>query len=231
MMGCNEKVDTQCDSFEANEKPYHEVYLDAYKIDKFEVTAGDYEQCVDDGFCTPAATGDAFTYGLPGKETHPISGVNWNQAKTYCEWRGKRLPTEAEWEKAARGTEGRKYPWGNEPGVSCEHAFMEDASGVDGCGTGDTAPVGSRPEGASPYGVQDMIGGVWEWAADWYDADYYASSPAKNPTGPDSGEYRVARGGSWTFGKLPYMRASVRFRFRPDYASNNLGFRCAMNAE
>lgn len=214
-MGCNEAMDDDCNS---DEHPYHEVYLDGYYIDVTEVTQGAFKECVDAGVCdipgcywNPAGTPD-----------HPVVCIDWNDAKTYCEWAGKRLPTEAEWEKAARGNDGRKYPWGNED-ATCEYAVMDD-----GCGTGGTLPVCSKsPAGDSPYGLCDMAGNVWEWTADWYDSEYYDASPANNPTGPNSGFVRVLRGGGF-FSYVYFLRVSLRYVYYPsfDYIFG-LGFRCA----
>jgi formylglycine-generating enzyme required for sulfatase activity len=228
-MGCNEAVDNECNP---DEKPYHEVNLDAFEIDKYEVTAGEYKACVDAGSCTAtnASTGSACNYGVSGKESHPIDCVHWDKAKAYCEWAGKRLPTEAEWEKAARGTDGRKYPWGNDS-PDCEHAVMEDSSaGGNGCGTGGTMPVGSKPKGVSPYGAEDMVGNVWEWVGDWYDWSYYASSPKDNPKGPGSGEDRVWRGGSWLYSRPGDLRASRRAWYGPGDWWFCGGFRCAWSS-
>ncbi len=157
MMGCNSSVDGDCYS---DEYPYHQVTLSAFYIDIYEVTAGEYEECVNADGCSYNGTTSRIdrTY-QNNKDDHPINYVNWFEAKTYCEWKNKRLPTEAEWEKAARGTDGRLYPWGNQA-ASCSYALMDD--GGDGCGTNLTAPVGSKPAGASIYGVMDMSGSVWE---------------------------------------------------------------------
>ncbi|HNT28342.1 MAG TPA: SUMF1/EgtB/PvdO family nonheme iron enzyme, partial [bacterium] len=128
-----------------------------------------------------------------------------------------------------RGTDGRKYPWGNEPAVSCDYAVMDDANvGGKGCGTGGTMPVGSKPNGVSPYGAYDMIGNVWEWVNDWYSSDYYASSPTNDPSGPEIGDGRVLRGGSWRNGYDYYLfRASCRNYDGAVSSFNNYGFRCA----
>jgi formylglycine-generating enzyme required for sulfatase activity len=217
MMGCNEQVDKDCD---ANEKPYHKVYLDAYYIDKYDVTQGEYNQCVSAGRCKANNKYDGFT-----GDRQPVVGVTWDYAKTYCEWAGKRLPTEAEWEKAARGTDGRVYPWGNS--IDTTHANY--ASNV-----GKTTDVGSYPSGASPYGVMDMAGNVWNWVADWSESgigwltggNYYRNSPSKNPKGPDNGTSRVLRGGGWGT-STNNLRGSVRDGHNPAGRSNAVGFRCA----
>jgi formylglycine-generating enzyme required for sulfatase activity len=221
----------------ADEKPEHTVYLDAFWIDRTEVTNARYVQFLNAlGEHTSACGGhdcaetqveDKYSHILrqdehyvveSGFEDHPVAQVSWYGAQAYCLWAGVRLPTEAEWEKAARGVDGRLYPWGNES-PDCDRAQYGD------CG-GETVPVGSRLAGVSPYGVMDMTGNVWEWVADWYDSAYYASSPAQNPQGPDSGERRVFRGGSWGYPPA-FLRASDRARNRPTYAGFNVGFRCA----
>ncbi|MGI6394683.1 MAG: formylglycine-generating enzyme family protein [bacterium] len=228
-MGCNEEVDDECYS---DEHPYHEVTLSAYKIDKYQVTAGEYQKCVDAGNCNNDNSsephyrdyGSSCNLGAEDKSNHPMNCVSWYGAKAYCEWAGKRLPTEAEWEKAARGTEGAKYPWGNEK-ASCKHAVMDD--GGDGCGLDSTWAVGSKPKGVSPYGCYDMIGNVWEWVNDWYDSDYYETSPSENPKGPESGSSRVLRGGSWFNYGGDILRASDRYYGNPGSWTSYDGFRCA----
>ena len=216
-MGCNSAVDSNCDS---NESPYHEVTLSGYYMDKTEVTVDAYGECVTAGSCTAPSTGGSCNWGVSGRDNHPVNCVNWTQAGAYCAWAGKRLPTEAEWEKAARGTDGRKYPWGNET-ATCEYAVMY------GC-PGDTLDVCSNsPAGDSPYGLCDMAGNVWEWVSDWYGSGYYTNSPASNPTGPVSGSYRVVRGGSFDYGGDDALRASNRSGDLPSYDYVFLGFRCA----
>jgi formylglycine-generating enzyme required for sulfatase activity len=218
-MGCNEAVDTQCYS---DEKPYHEVYLDAYYIDRTEVTAAAYEVCVTAGGCTAPGSGSYSTYQKPGMEDHPINRVTWFQAEAYCAWAGKRLPTEAEWEKAARGTDGRKYPWGNAT-ATCDLAVMSACPG-------DTQPVCSvSPAGDSPYGLCDMAGNVWEWVADWYSSSYYSSSPGSNPAGPASGSSRVVRGGRFGNDDVT-LSVSIRYDDNPSAYYYFLGFRCGRDA-
>jgi len=202
------------DSGRNDEKPVHKVYLNAFYIDKYDVTNAQYEQCVSAGSCSANEKYNGFT-----DPQQPVVGVKWNQADAYCTWAGKRLPTEAEWEKAARGTDGRTYPWGE--GIDCSKANYGD------CKKGKTTPVGSYPSGASPYGAMDMAGNVWNWVADWYDANYYASGPNRNPTGPASGQFRVLRGGSWDRDPAD-LRSSYRPYGIPGLShSHDGGFRCA----
>lgn len=224
MMGCNEELDSEC--FD-DEYPYHEVVLSSFAIDQTEVTASAYAECVDEGTCSPPTTQTAFD----GIECNPTSGdqavvcVDWFQARDYCAWREGRLPTEAEWEKAARGVDGRVYPWGNESPTCTEAHLMS-------CPGGQVLDVGSKPAGASPYGALDMAGNVFEWVSDWYGAAYYVLSPAQDPTGPADGSRRSLRSGSWQYGF-----ASGRASFRgvdydaptPDDANSNIGFRCAVS--
>lgn len=214
------------DSGRSDEKPVHKVYLDTFRIDKYEVTVQQYQACVQAGKCSKPDEGDEFrdcNWGKSDRGNHPINCVDWNQAKVYCEWTGKRLPSEAEWEKAARGTDGRKYPWGNQE-PTCEYAIMND-SGY-GCGKNSTWPVGSKPKGASPYGAMDMAGNVSNWVADWYDKDYYAKSTNRNPTGPGSGLQRVVRGSS-CYVVPKYMLLWGRYSRHPASRTSDLGFRCA----
>jgi formylglycine-generating enzyme required for sulfatase activity len=206
-----------------DERPQHTVYLDAYYIDKYEVTNARYQACVDAGACDAPQESSSSTrgsyFGNPEYADYPVVKVTWFQAEAFCAWEGRRLPTEAEWEKAARGTDGRKYPWGNEPPTMELCNFNNN---VD-----DTTPVGQYPKGASPYGVMDMAGNVWEWVNDWYGEDYYSQSPSANPPGPETGEYRVVRGGSWDYGDLVSgVRSAFRGYVNPDLWGNVSGFRC-----
>lgn len=223
-----------------DERPQHEVLLDAFWIDATEVTNAMYSLCVREGSCTTPAKDSSLSRKLyfpePSCAGYPVVEVSWQQAYEYCQWAGRRLPTEAEWEKAARGTDGRMYPWGNEPptgelanfcGTDCTNEA--NAPTVDD-GFFDTSPVGAYPDGASPYGALDMAGNVWEWVADWGRADYYSSSPSANPLGPASGEARVARGGSF-MSPPEGMRVTVRAFLSPDVSAGAFGgFRCAISA-
>lgn len=229
-MGCNSALSPVCWS---DEEPLHEVFLVSYNIDITEVTVGDYLLCVDAGACTepqPSGSSNATWGGAPG---YPVNMVDWSQADTYCRWAGKRLPAEAEWEKAARGgcefysdceTEARTYPWGETP-PSCALAAVND--GGMGCGLG-VNPVGQYPAGDSPYGVQDMVGNVFEFVNDWYDSTYYATSPSAQPQGPASGANGLSRGGAYNISvsgdDLTLTRRAPTVR---DWEAVNFGFRCA----
>jgi len=214
-------VDSQCSN---DETPYHEVSLGGGFIDKNEVRAGDYEACVNANVCT--YIGDTGTNYITyhtyqnEKNNHPINYVNWSEAKSYCEWKGRRLPTEAEWEKAARGLDGRKYPWGNEA-ASCDYAVMQAV----GCANTGTLPVGSKAAGSSASGAEDMAGNVFEWTADWYHSTYYNTSPIEAPHGPESGSFRVIRGGSFVSSG---SKLRTSYRSSETYSSRlyYLGFRC-----
>jgi eukaryotic-like serine/threonine-protein kinase len=197
------------------EKPEHLVYLDAYWIYKHEVTNQQYRQCVDANACKePRSTAN---YNNSSYKNHPVVYVSWDDADAYCQWVGGRLPTEAEWEKAARGTDGRTYPWGDD-NPTCNLANHSACEG-------GTTPVGSYPDGASPYGALDMAGNVWEWVADWYEEDYYSRSPYENPQGPTRWIYRVHRGGSWNSNERN-LWVSYRHRNNPDFRGYHYGFRC-----
>lgn len=202
-------------------RPVHRLYLSAYWIDQHGVTNGQYRDCVNGGGCLPPKVREAFDDPQLGQQ--PVTNVTWSQARAYCQWVGKRLPTEAEWEKAARGVDGRRYPWGNSDEVIQKSRLkMTDgktsANGVDSVGTPSVS--------ASPYGVSGMIGVVSEWVKDWYAEDFYRSSPSRDPQGPLRGTFRVLRGGSWMERPLE-LRTSYRGWDEMTYWGPTLGFRCA----
>lgn len=228
---------------ETRERPVHTVDLDAFYIGKYEITNGEWRKFRDDpGYDDPRfwpgkrpVPKDQVPYwadaknhggGTPDSDQYPVLGVNWDSAVAYCNWlsakTGKtyRLPTEAEWEKAARGTDQRRFPWGN----TIDHSFANFV-GTAAFDTGE--PVGKYAKGASPYGAMDMAGNVMEWCADWYSRDYYSISPKKNPKGPDAGAYRVVRGG--TFFESPFdLRTYARTAAWPSFQSHRMtGFRAA----
>jgi iron(II)-dependent oxidoreductase len=272
-----------------SETPQHIVYIDAFYIDKYEVTNEQYKKFVDEtGHRVPTvptkeeviaalkselgeaekisaskinATIQELTSTLspwawkdgtypPGKSNHPVVLVNWYDAQAYANWAGKRLPTEAEWEKAARSTDGRIYPWGNDwDATRCNNAERialkplptlqeslkwfydewETLAPVERA-QNTTVPVGSYRKGKSPYGVEDMAGNVFEWCADWYDKDYYSHSPERNPQGPKNGTTRVLRGGSWNYPGFK-LRSTYRNMHAPSIGGAPNGFRCVMDAD
>ena len=201
-------------------RPMHRVHLSAYWFDKYEVTNREYRRCVEGGGCAPPK--DRSSYDDPARAEHPVINVTWSQARSYCHWRDKRLPTEAEWEKAARGTDGRLYPWGNSDEVFRARArTVEQKTNKSG-----TEPVGSIDFAVSPYGVADLVLNVSEWVNDWYAEDFYRLSPARDPQGPVRGSFRVLRGGETTDRPLE-LRASYRGWDDMTYWGPSLGFRCA----
>lgn len=210
-----------------DESPVHTVYLDAFWIDRTEVTNYMYALCYSDGVCQQPLDIVSYHFGDPGYDNYPVTYVDWNMAWGYCRWAGKRLPTEAEWEKAARGTDGRTYPWGDSFPTCLLGSFVSLGYDTTAC-VRDISPVGGFPDGASPYGALDMAGNVWEWVNDWYDASYYGHSPGSNPQGPDSGEYRVLRGVSWA-NNADNLRSAYRFKGDlPDVGFYlGIGLRCA----
>ena len=218
-MGCNDQVDSNCDP---DESPYHTVNLSAFQIDEFEVTQGRYQECIDAGGCFLPGTDTSCKWDPVGRADHPVVCVTWDQARGYCLWAGKRLPTEAEWEKAARGAAGQLYPWGNLL-PTCNQSNFGDCND-------DTLPVGSVPNGKSPYGAQDMAGNVYEWVNDWYGEAYYESGPEDDPQGPDSGTHRIMRGGAWGYEPV-YLRSSNRGANEQAVYRYPLGFRCAKSVD
>lgn len=232
--------DAKRESF-ANELPQHKVYLDAYYMYKTEVTVAQYRK-----FCAATKREMPLEPFWKWQETHPIVNVTLDDASAYAVWAGASLPTEAQWEKAARGTDERLYPWGNtwDAGkAQCSKVEFGDAKGP--------APVGSFPAGVSPYGCLDMAGNVWEWCADWYAKDYYKDAPARNPTGPtvaqaslvalilidedgyyviEKGKARVLRGGCWCYYYPRNFRTAYRSNGSPTYRSDDYGFRCVVRS-
>lgn len=198
-----------------DEEPSHTVYLEAYWIDKTEVTNAMFGMCIASKNCQPPA--QSKYYQVEVYANHPIIGVSWEQANAYCAWAGRRLPTEAEWEKAARGMDGRMYPWGND----LPNADLANFNQM----FDETQPVGSYPKGASPYGVLDMAGNAWEWVADGYSPDFYSTSPFENPLNESPINQRVLRGGNWN-SNVEGIRSANRFWAFPN--RNDIdGFRCA----
>ena len=209
------------DIFWPDERPQHKVYLDAYWIDKTEVTNAMYASCVQAGACAPPTRTSSYKrasyFGNPQFDNYPVINVDFEAAQRYCQWAGRRLPTEAEWEKAARGTAGQKYAWGKEP-VDVTRGNFDDS--------GDTTAVGSYPAGASPYGALDMAGNVWEWVSDLYEGSFYSHSPARNPTGPEWGNSHPLRGGLWSTTQRSSL-ASDRSGYGYRAMEDRTGIRCA----
>jgi formylglycine-generating enzyme required for sulfatase activity len=239
----------------AIEKPAHQVLLEPFCIDRFEVTVKKYKACSDEGRCKRAGATNVWA-GITSKDgaafdplcnirqpeakaSHPINCVDWEMAAQYCREQGERLPTEAEWEFAARGPDGRKYPWGDDDpaadrlnacGKECmawglKNGIDEKAMYDADDGFPNTAPVGSFPKGASRYGVEDVVGNVWEWVADWYGP--YSPTESKAPTGPTQGDEKVVRGGSWNGSYAAWVRPTFRYKDAPSKRSYGYGFRCA----
>jgi formylglycine-generating enzyme required for sulfatase activity len=233
-----------CSEVFRREAPQHRITLDNFYVDQDEVTNGQFQRFVQatqhqtnaerDGRGNLwSSLGDSWkwvvlegaTWRTPGgrsttsQPTHPVVHVSWNDASSYCSWAGKRLPTEAEWEKAARGTDGRIFPWENSWESGRANGLMVRMS---------TMPIGSARSGATPYGANDMAGNVAEWVNDWFAPDYYQGSPSASPTGPATGTWRVFRGGAWNDEALK-LRSSYRHGTTPATSTNTLGFRCAQS--
>jgi formylglycine-generating enzyme required for sulfatase activity len=215
-----------------DEKPQHRVGLSGYWMDKTEVTNAMYAKCVQAGTCQTHKMNISYTrdsyYSNVEFANYPVVYVTWDDAQVYCAWAGRKLPTEAQWEAAARGPDGRKYPWGNSP-PSCNllnYTITLSANfGLSNSCTGDTTAVGKYPKGASLYGILDLAGNVWEWVTDWKGPNYLVE-PHQDPLGPPNGENRVIRGGYY-FTDAKYVRATMRVGHDPKDATDYIGFRCA----
>ncbi len=244
-VGCNENIQTDCP---LSELPYHEVSMKAYYIDTYEVTVADFQKCVDAGGC--GAEEDTYdtkngnpycNFGSTGKETHPMNCVNWNGAHSYCLWAGKRLPSEGEWERAARGgceihgdedceEKSFTYTWGNEGTPSCDYINMATSDINWGCGSDSTAVGGSYPDSDSPYGAVDMLGNVYEWVADKWVGNHDLAKPDGSSVGIPVDE-AVIKGGGFMQDDVTQFRISYR---APEDITNFLysrGFRCAADVE
>lgn len=207
-----------------DELPMHSVYLDSFYLDTYEVTTALYAKFLRNATRAEPARWDEVR---PDRDRdRPVIGVHWHDADAYCRHFHKRLPTEAEWEKAARGTDGRSFPWGNDRPTNQLANFNKCCSWHS---YETLATVGSLQAGQSPYGIYNLGGNVREWVADWYDAHYYTHSPSKNPAGPPHGRWKVLRGGSW-HSDADNLRAALRYRQDPDLRFNHIGFRCAQDA-
>jgi formylglycine-generating enzyme required for sulfatase activity len=205
-------------------KPRHQVAVRTFYMAKTEVTAGQYQACVDAGACTAPGTGGYCNWGVSGREQHPINCVDWDQARAFSQWVGGRLPSEAEWEYAARSAgQERQYPWGDEP-AACARAVLDD--GGNGCGKNSTWPVCSKPKGNTEQGLCDMAGNVWEWAQDWYHGSYHGAPTDGGAWESPAGSSRVIRGGSWYF-VAGFARSAGRYSDVPGVRRGYLGFRPA----
>lgn len=228
-MGCRSGSGVEC---EDDALPVHRVRLPSYRLGRFEVTWDEYAECVEAGGCSPIDLArcyvwvpeEGFVLGAPldartVTARRPVVCVRWGQARQFCQWRGQRLPSEAEWERAARAGDDRLYPWGDEP-PSCERANLS------GCDEGPRE-VGATPDGASPDGLHDLAGNVWEWTTDWYDEGaYHRVGHRRRPGGPHWGDVKVVRGGSF-YEEAHDLRVSYRYGLSPDFGYGTVGMRCA----
>lgn len=218
-MGTDESIDSDG---RVDETPQHSVDLPGYSISKYPITNAQYKEYVKSTGC-PAPSHWKSKRIPKGKEDHPVVNVSWHDAAAYCGWASAsmgnaiRLPSEAEWEKAARGSDGRIWPWGSDQPPTKDHCNFNR-------NVGGTTPVNAYPEGASLSGVLDLCGNVWEWTANWYAKEYYSVSPEQCPAGPQSGDYRVVRGGAWFFSESG-VRCAFRYSYGPDLRGESVGFR------
>jgi len=211
------------DSGGYDEKPAQEIYLDAFYIDKYEVSVKEYNKYRKAAsYVKPSVPFFPGDHAIMDEPSHAVVGVSWHDATNYCTWAGKRLLTEAEWEKAARGTHGLDFPWGNK--------ILPKRANLAGTGDGYPymGPVGKYPMGRSVYGIFDMSGNVSEWVSDFYDQFYYKTAPIMNPTGPEKGKNHVFKGGSWDARSVD-IRTSKRFAASPGRKDSILGFRCGLS--
>jgi formylglycine-generating enzyme required for sulfatase activity len=219
---------------DTDEGPVHKVFLKPYYIDRYEVSAFQFSKFLNHhqkkaylyfqtGLGVTIEKVGGLFFPRPGLSNYPANRVSWYGADAYCRWVNKRLPTEAEWEKASRGTDGRIFPWGDEFPTNNRVTFRRKFNRL---GFKALEKIDSMPDGRSPYGIHHMAGNVWEWVNDWYGDIYYEESPYANPKGPDSGTSKVLRGGNWYY-KAYYMRTTYRFNDKPDIFKNWQGFRCA----
>ena len=219
---------------DTDEGPVHKVFLKPYYIDRYEVSAFQFSKFLNHhqkkaylyfqtGLGVTIEKVGGLFFPRLGLSNSPANRVSWYGADAYCRWVNKRLPTEAEWEKASRGTDGRIFPWGDEFPTNNRVTFRRKFNQL---GFKALEKIDSMPDGRSPYGIHHMAGNVWEWVNDWYGDIYYEESPYANPKGPDSGTSKVLRGGNWYY-KAYYMRTTYRFNDKPDIFKNWQGFRCA----
>lgn len=205
------------------DSPERRITLDAFWIDRVEISNQMYQSCEDAGICSPPFLEENPYYGRWAYRDLPVVFVNWHQAAEYCEWAGRRLPTEAEWEKAARGADGRLHPWGNNAPTPRLANYAESL-------IGEPVSVYRYPSGASPYGALNMAGNVREWVADWFDKNYYLHSPVNNPMGPETGIERSLRSGAYDADPNEIFTMS-RYKHEPQSAGLSRGFRCAESAK
>lgn len=234
-IGCDKEIEGTCPE---DAVPLHSVELSGYVMDKFEVPVELFEKCIAENVCTNddaekphyRTSSDSYqcNIGNPDRLNHPTNCVTWYGAKAYCEWLGKRLPTEAEWENAAKSGKTQIYPWGNTPEASCDNTVMK--SSANGCGSNTTSPVGAKPAGVSEHGIYDLSGNVAEYTSDWYEKNFYSTDEAsqkdtQGPAEPEQDKYKVIRGGSYIYGES-HTRASFRSSAKLDDPAIDFGFRC-----